>query len=71
MGDGPVPGAVLDDAIVRTVWLTADEIRARAARHRSPMLLAGITDYLAGSRYPLALVQAHASVLRIKPMLSN
>jgi hypothetical protein len=41
---------------VRTLWLTPDEIRASAARHRSPLLLRCMDDYLAGQRYPLALM---------------
>ena len=41
VGD-PEPGRALDAPIVRTLWLTPDEIRANAARHRSPLLLACI-----------------------------
>ena len=52
----------LDTGIVRTLWLTADEVRASAARHRSPLLVQGMEDYLRGTRYPLELVQADASV---------
>lgn len=52
----------LDVGIVRTLWMTLDEIRASAARHRSPLLLQCIEDYLAGKRYPLEVVQLHQSV---------
>jgi 8-oxo-dGTP pyrophosphatase MutT (NUDIX family) len=52
----------LDTGIVRTLWMTADEIRASRARHRSPLLVQCMEDYLRGTRYPLALVQADASV---------
>lgn len=52
----------LDHGIVRTVWLTADEIRACPQRHRSPLLLQCIEDYLAGRRYPLALISTDDSV---------
>jgi ADP-ribose pyrophosphatase YjhB (NUDIX family) len=52
----------LDTGIVRTLWLTADEIRASTARHRSPLVLQCMEDYLRGARYPLALVQIDASV---------
>ncbi len=58
----PEPGRTLDHGIVRTVWLSSDEIRASSARHRSPMLLQCVEDYLAGRRYPLELVFAHASI---------
>ncbi|MES2582939.1 MAG: NUDIX hydrolase [Pseudomonadota bacterium] len=52
----------LDTGIVRTLWMTADEIRASSTRHRSPLLVQCMEDYLRGTRYPLALVQTDASV---------
>ena len=52
----------LDHGIVRTLWLTADEVRASAARHRSPLLRC-MEDYLAGRRYPLEMVSCDASVI--------
>ena len=58
----PEPGRTLDQGIVRTMWLTPDEIRASSARHRSPLLLQCMEDYLAGRRYPLELVFAHPSI---------
>jgi len=57
-----VPGLCLDSGIVRTMWLTPDEIRASAARHRSPLVLRCMEDHLAGCRYPLGLIQTDASV---------
>ena len=56
------PALALDHGIVRTLWLTADEIRACPERHRSPLLLRCVDDYLAGVRYPLALVTTDATV---------
>ena len=53
----------LDEGIVRTVWMTPDEIRACADRHRSPLLLRCLDDYLAGRRFPLELVRTDPSVL--------
>ncbi len=53
----------LDAGIVRTVWLTADEVRNSTARHRSPLVLQCMEDYLRGQRYPLALITTDASVL--------
>jgi 8-oxo-dGTP pyrophosphatase MutT (NUDIX family) len=50
------PERALDDGIIRAVWLTADEIRATQARHRSPLILRCVEDYLAGKRYPLELI---------------
>ncbi len=52
----------LDEGIVRALWLTPDEIRACAERHRSPVLLQCLQDYLGGQRYPLELIHTDASV---------
>ena len=46
----------LDTGIVGARWLSADEIRASTERHRSPMMLRCVEDWLAGKRYPLELV---------------
>jgi 8-oxo-dGTP pyrophosphatase MutT (NUDIX family) len=46
----------LDDGIIRAVWLTADEMRTTQARHRSPLVLQCVEDYLAGRRFPLDLI---------------
>ena len=59
-----VPGQALDDGIVRTVWMSIDEIRACPERHRSPLLLHCIEDFLAGNRYPISLVTTDASVFQ-------
>jgi len=56
------PTRPLDQGIVRTLWMTIDEIRASAARHRSPLLLQCVEDHAAGKRYPLALVRVDPSV---------
>jgi 8-oxo-dGTP pyrophosphatase MutT (NUDIX family) len=60
-------GRALDEGIVRTLWMTADEVRATADRHRSPLVLKCIEDYLAGVRLPLAAVHSDASVLQVPP----
>jgi hypothetical protein len=60
----PLPGRGLDDGIVRTLWLTPDELRASAARHRSPLVLRCMEDHLAGRSYPVDLLQADASLLQ-------
>lgn len=57
-----VAGRSLDHGIVRTVWLTPDEVRASATRHRSPLVLQCMEDHLAGRRYPLDLLSTDASV---------
>jgi ADP-ribose pyrophosphatase YjhB (NUDIX family) len=55
-------GRALDTGIVRTLWMTPDEVRASAERHRSPLVLRCVEDHLAGVRYPLALLVTDASV---------
>lgn len=57
------PGRPLDTGILRTLWLTADEVRARTPTHRSPLVMKCIDDYLAGQRFPLSLVYAHPSAI--------
>lgn len=50
------PHARLDEGILRTLWLSPEEIRANAPRHRSPLLARCLADYLAGRSYPLELL---------------
>lgn len=50
------PERKLDHGIKRTLWMTPAEIRASTHRHRSPMLLRCVEDYLAGRRFPMDLV---------------
>jgi len=52
------PRQRLDHGIVRTHWLTVEELRAAAGRLRSPLVLRCIEDYLAGIRGCLADVAA-------------
>lgn len=53
---GHEPNRSLDTGILQAVWLTPGEIRASHARHRSPLVLRCVEDYLAGKRYPLELL---------------
>lgn len=46
----------LDTGIIQALWLTPEEIRATQTKHRSPLVLRCIEDYLAGKRYPLELL---------------
>jgi ADP-ribose pyrophosphatase YjhB (NUDIX family) len=50
------PNLELDDGIIAARWLTLDEINALTPRLRSPLVRRCIDDYLAGRRYPLALL---------------
>jgi len=56
-------GRALDTGIVRTLWMTPDEIRASSDRHRSPLVVRCMEDYLAGQRFPMALIYTDAAVM--------
>jgi len=58
----PAPGRALDSGIVRTLWMTRDEIFASRVRHRSAYVLACVDDYLAGQRHPLGLLRHYRVV---------
>jgi 8-oxo-dGTP pyrophosphatase MutT (NUDIX family) len=53
---GHDPDRPLDNGILQALWLTPDEIRASQERHRSPLILRCVEDYLAGKHYPLELL---------------
>jgi 8-oxo-dGTP pyrophosphatase MutT (NUDIX family) len=53
---GHDPERALDTGIIAARWLTLEEIRASHTQHRSPLILQGIEDWLAGKRYPLDLI---------------
>ncbi|WIT13071.1 NUDIX hydrolase [Paucibacter sediminis] len=58
----PIPGRTLDRGILRTLWMTLEELRATAARHRSPLVLRCVEDHLAGRRLPLDAVHVDGSL---------
>lgn len=47
----------LDTDIIRTVWLSYDEIMQNQSALRSPMVLQCINDYREGQRFPLSLIK--------------
>ncbi len=47
----------LDPDIHQAIWLTQQELFARQAAFRSPLVLDCFNDYLAGQRYPLTLLK--------------
>jgi len=51
------PEQALDDGILRALWLSREELEARAGQLRSPMVLRAIEDYRNGSRYPVNMFQ--------------
>lgn len=52
-------GRTLDTGILRALWMPPAEIRACSDRHRSPLLMQCVDDYLAGRRHPLHLLHHH------------
>ena len=52
----------LDHGILRALWMTREEMAACPERHRSPIVLQCVDDYLAGKRAPLELLHTHSSV---------
>ncbi|AEK63460.1 NUDIX hydrolase [Collimonas fungivorans] len=51
----------LDHGILRTLWMSRDELAACPERHRSPQVLLCIDDYLRGQRAPLSMLNTHPS----------
>jgi phosphatase NudJ len=58
----PVPGRALDSPVVRTLWMTADEVAGARDRLRGPLVLQCIEDHRAGCRLPLDAIYTHPSV---------
>lgn len=48
----------LDEGIARALWLNREEAAAQSARHRNPMVLGNVDDWIAGKRYPLDAIQS-------------
>lgn len=54
---GPAPvRQTLDGNVLRTLWLSCEELETERARLRSPMVLRCVQDYLAGRRFPLEIL---------------
>lgn len=54
--------AKLDPVILRTRWMTRDEVAENLAQLRSDLVLKCIDDYLSGVRYPLDIIQDQAVI---------
>ncbi len=52
----------LDQGIVRTLWLSRAELAACPERHRSPLVLRCIDDFLAGQRAPLSMLHTENNI---------
>lgn len=55
---GHDPSQPLDQPVIRTHWLTAEEMRAQGPRLRSPLVLRCLEDHLAGQRFALSAINA-------------
>ena len=62
------PNRNLDTGIIRTLWLSKEELAAQKSRLRSPLVLRCINDYLEGERYPLHLLK---SLIDIDPKTAS
>lgn len=51
------PQRRLDEGIVRALWLSPAELEAAQPRHRSPLVWQAASDFLAGRRHRLDLLQ--------------
>lgn len=56
-------GRQLDTGIVRTVWMSIEELRACRDRHRTPLLMACVEDYVAGKRFALDVLYTHPTAV--------
>jgi ADP-ribose pyrophosphatase YjhB (NUDIX family) len=45
----------LDDGIVNAIWMSIEDIESLSKRHRSPMVMQSINDYLSQKHYPLSI----------------
>ena len=59
----PDPARALDAGIVRTLWLTPQEVEASQARHRSPLVWRCVRDHARGQRFGLDAIHTDASAL--------
>lgn len=55
----------LDEGILRAMWMTREELLACRHRHRSPMVMRCIDDYLAGQRTSLSLLYTDPTALGV------
>lgn len=58
----------LDEGILRIIWMTYDEMAACRDKHRSPLVLQCVDDFLEGRRAPLSLLYTHPSAIEGKTM---
>ena len=52
----------LDHGILRAVWMSLEEMHDCREKHRSPLVMQCVEDYLGGKRSPLSTIYTHPSV---------
>jgi 8-oxo-dGTP pyrophosphatase MutT (NUDIX family) len=55
----------LDHGILRTVWMSYAEMDACRAKHRSPLVMQCVDDYLRGQLAPLSMLYTHPSAIGV------
>ncbi|MBN1379381.1 MAG: NUDIX hydrolase [Gammaproteobacteria bacterium] len=50
------PDQLLDEGILRAVWMSPDELQQAADQLRSPLVMRGVNDFLKNIRYPIDLI---------------
>lgn len=60
---GTAHDRALDTGILRTLWMTYEELMECQYKHRSPLVMQCIDDYLSGKRAPLSLLYTHPTAL--------
>ena len=65
------PTQALDHGIVRTLWMSPQEIEDSASCHRSPLVLQCMKDHLKGQHLPLESIHTNASVWQSTPSMGG
>ena len=55
----------LDEGILRTHWMSYDELKDCQEKHRSPLVMQCVDDYLMGKRAPLSMIFTHPSAIGV------
>jgi 8-oxo-dGTP pyrophosphatase MutT (NUDIX family) len=55
--DDHLPEQKLDEGILRTLWLSRDQLSRRRDSLRSPMVMRAVEDYRSGQRFPVTMFQ--------------
>ncbi|HEX2530758.1 MAG TPA: NUDIX hydrolase [Burkholderiaceae bacterium] len=60
---GSAHDRALDQGILRALWMSYEEMVATRDKHRSPLVLQCVDDYLSGRRAPLSLIYTHPTAI--------